>query len=382
MQHLCISDNEWGSCVNAASFSRDLEITEAPVHSGAFHENVSANSHSSNRMNTILSCQDQYFAGGQGYDCPPCFSSTSGDSVDVTKDTWVSLWASGLLDNRSSNQGPHSHDQPYVGGTLQEDYLWGDQLSNQMFTNKQLQDTLVQREEELARLHEENNKLKQYLNSTFVKSLEEKTKKLLCRSGLGAPLKRRCRVSTLASPETSAKKARRNLYSDFTACEEPSSPSIEKWVLQTLGLKDINTIDDSAAANYSAMSTDLVPSLPGSSYGNAQESPSSGYSTILMTPVHSQAGGSFSQDSPCLPDCSPSSSSSSPSLAASEPMSPFGSPIYYTPDVSPNKTDVAFSTSLNPHCNVKTHSFSNGQAFVRRDSEGGWKFTWVPKQSE
>ncbi|XP_073529202.1 geminin coiled-coil domain-containing protein 1 [Phyllobates terribilis] len=331
-------------------------------------------------MNTILACQDQYFAGGQGYDCP-YFSSTSAANVDVSKDTWVSLWTAGLLDNRSSNQGPQSHGQSYLGCTLQDDYLWGDQMSNQMFTNKQLQDTLVQREEELARLHEENNKLKQYLNSTFVKCLEEKTKKLLSRSGLGASLKRKSRVGSLASPETSAKKAKRNLFSDFTACEEQSSPIIEKWVLQTLGLKDVNTIDDSATASYSAISTELLNSLPGTNYSNAEGSTSSGHSTVHRTPVHSQDGSSCTQDSPCMPDYSPSTSRST-SLASSEPVSPFGSPIYYTPEVSPNKTDVAFSTSLNPHCNVKTHSFSNGQAFVRRDTEGGWRFTWVPKQSE
>lgn len=40
----------------------------------------------------------------------------------------------------------------------------------------QLQDTLVQKEEELARLHEENNHLRQYLNSALVKCLKEKTK--------------------------------------------------------------------------------------------------------------------------------------------------------------------------------------------------------------
>jgi hypothetical protein len=40
----------------------------------------------------------------------------------------------------------------------------------------QLQDTLLQKEEELARLHEENNHLRQYLNSTLVKRLEEKAK--------------------------------------------------------------------------------------------------------------------------------------------------------------------------------------------------------------
>ncbi|XP_075056686.1 geminin coiled-coil domain-containing protein 1 [Mixophyes fleayi] len=337
-------------------------------------------SHSSNKMNTILACQDQYFAGGQGYDCP-YFSSTSAASVDVTKDTWVSLWASGLQDNRSSNPGPQSHGNSYNGYTPQDDYFGGDQLSSQMFTNKQLQDTLVQREEELARLHEENNKLKQYLNSTFVKSLEEKTKKLLSLHAVGAHLKRKCRVSSLTSPETSAKKAKRNLFNEFTASEERSIPSIENWVLQTLGLKDVNTIDDSASANYSAITTELVSSLQGIDYGNVKDSPSSGYSTIHMTPMHSQAESSCNTNSPYMQDYTPTSCSST-ALPSSEPVSPFGSPIYYTPEVSPNKTDVAFSTSLNPHCNVKTHSFSNGQAFVRRDGEGGWKFTWVPKQSE
>lgn len=43
----------------------------------------------------------------------------------------------------------------------------------------QLQDTLLQKEEELARLHEENNNLRQYLNSALIKCLEEKAK-VLC----------------------------------------------------------------------------------------------------------------------------------------------------------------------------------------------------------
>ncbi|KAM9315991.1 geminin coiled-coil domain-containing protein 1 [Gastrophryne carolinensis] len=334
-------------------------------------------SHSSNTMNTILACQDQYFAGGQGYDCP-YFASTSAASVDdVTKDTsWLSPWASGLLANRSSNQDPQSHEPFYnVGCTYENDYRWNDQLSSQMITNKQLQDTLVQREEELARLHEENNKLKQYLNSAFVKCLEEKTKKLLSQNAVGAHLKRKSRTSSHTSPDSSAKKAKRNLYDDLAGCEGESSHTVASWVLQTLGLKDVNTIDDSASANYSAIPRELVCSMGGNDCGNIQDSPSSGYSTVHMTPAHSQ------QDSPYLSNYSPSSCSST-SLPGSGSVSPFGSPIYFTPDVSPNKTEVAFSTSLNPHCNVKTHSFSSGQAFVRRDGEGGWKFTWVPKQSE
>lgn len=40
----------------------------------------------------------------------------------------------------------------------------------------QLQDTLLQREEELARLQEENNNLREFLNSSFVRNLEQKAK--------------------------------------------------------------------------------------------------------------------------------------------------------------------------------------------------------------
>ncbi|KAM8953094.1 geminin coiled-coil domain-containing protein 1 [Pelodytes ibericus] len=328
-------------------------------------------------VNTILACQDQYFAGGQGYDCP-YFSSTSVSNVDVSKDTWVSLWASGLLDNKSSNQGPHCHGQSYnTGNTLPNDYLWGDQLSSQMFTNKHLQDTLVQKEEELARLHDENNKLKQYLNSTYVKSLEEKTKKLLSQNGHSfiAPLKRKAN-SNLLSPESQAKKTRRNLFDEFTACEHHASPVVDTWVLQTLGLKDVNTIDESAT--YSSLSTEYI--RKGVDYNNVQDSPSSGYSTASATPTHSQATSSCCQDSPYLHTLSPSHCGvSSPSpLQGSQPASP----VYRKADVNPNKTDVAFSASLNHHHNLKTHSFSQGQAFVRRDTEGGWKFTWVPKQSQ
>lgn len=45
-----------------------------------------------------------------------------------------------------------------------------------------------------------------------------------------------------------------------------------------------------------------------------------------------------------------------------------------------SRTDLAFSMSLSPSSSVKTHSFPQGQAFVRKDSEGRWNFTWVPRQ--
>lgn len=41
---------------------------------------------------------------------------------------------------------------------------------------------------------------------------------------------------------------------------------------------------------------------------------------------------------------------------------------------------VVFSMSLSPSCSVRTHSFPQGQAFIRRNPEGRWNFTWVPRQ--
>lgn len=51
-----------------------------------------------------------------------------------------------------------------------------------------------------------------------------------------------------------------------------------------------------------------------------------------------------------------------------------------TPQTPRSRTDLAFSMSLSPSSSVKTHSFPQGQAFVRKDPEGRWNFTWVPRQ--
>lgn len=47
---------------------------------------------------------------------------------------------------------------------------------NRMLFVLQLQETLLQREEELTRLQEENHKLRGFLSSSFVRKLEEKAK--------------------------------------------------------------------------------------------------------------------------------------------------------------------------------------------------------------
>ncbi len=51
-----------------------------------------------------------------------------------------------------------------------------------------------------------------------------------------------------------------------------------------------------------------------------------------------------------------------------------------TPQTPRSRTDLAFSMSLSPSSSVKTHSFPQGQAFVRKDTGGRWNFTWVPRQ--
>ncbi|XP_009076739.1 PREDICTED: geminin coiled-coil domain-containing protein 1, partial [Acanthisitta chloris] len=229
-----------------------------------------------------------------------------------------------------------------------------------------LQDTLLQKEEELARLHEENNNLRQYLNSALIKCLEEKAKKLLSCHGQKScailrSTKRRLKEDHSYVPQETphASKARRNLFNEFTACEEQASPAVDSWVLQTLGLKDVNTIDETSA-NYSALSSDL------------------GKDTYCLSPGeaidydHSEAAAAAAFT------CTPCVSSSVPSVSS---LPAYDLP-YLTGDLSPNKTEVAFTTSLSPHRNVRTHTFHQGQAFVRRDNDGGWRLTWVPKQAE
>ncbi|XP_019598698.2 geminin coiled-coil domain-containing protein 1 [Rhinolophus sinicus] len=333
-------------------------------------------------MNTVLPCQDEYFVGGQSYNCPYS-TTTSESSVDVSTETWVSFWAAGLLDNREPQQALQAQESssdlnfPFPNSCSWEEA----QLSSQLYRNKQLQDTLVQKEEELARLHEENNHLRQYLNSALVKCLKEKTKKLLSSDEFSKACgkfrkgKRKPKEQRHLSPEIPHRKnAKRNLSDEFASCEEQPGPPVDPWVLQTLGLKDLNTIDDTLSANYSALSAprrilSTFPQFPEDvvDYAHApSEDLPVDYGGDRTIPSHSTA--SQREDFHFLSQLS-------------NPPGGLQTLPYYTSDVSRNKTEMAFSTSLSPHCNVKTHSFHQGQAFVRRDEEGGWKFTWVPKQS-
>ncbi|KAM5291915.1 geminin coiled-coil domain-containing protein 1 [Ctenodactylus gundi] len=333
-------------------------------------------------QNTILPCQDERFAGGQSYNCPYS-TPTSESTVDVSAETWVSFWAAGLLDNSEPQQEPQAQESSCNSNfPVLDSCSWEEaQLSSQLYRNKQLQDTLVQKEEELAKLHEENNHLRQYLNSTLVKCLEEKAKKLLSSDGFSRVCgefrkgKRKPKEQKYCPAETPhPKNAKRNLCSEFANCEEQPGPPVDAWVLQTLGLKDINTIDDTESANCSAISCQLqsVASTYSQFPGEAID-----YASVPREDLSTDCGGdrmaSLHRAASHREDIHYFSQLPNPSM---------GVPglSYCTADVSPNRTEMAFSTSLSPHCNVKTHSFDQGQAFVRRDEEGGWKFTWVPKQ--
>ncbi|XP_029964514.1 geminin coiled-coil domain-containing protein 1-like [Salarias fasciatus] len=133
--------------------------------------------------------------------------------------------------------------------------MWMEQLSPHLQRNKQLQDTLLQREEELARLQEENNKLRHFLSSSFVRDLEQKAKKVTSDR---RKLKRKLtdlqeRSLKNCRPLQVSKRVCRNLTAQFNCSSSESSaysePNLDLWVLRTLGLKDRDTIDTSSQSS-------------------------------------------------------------------------------------------------------------------------------------
>ncbi|XP_051874756.1 geminin coiled-coil domain-containing protein 1 [Pristis pectinata] len=330
-------------------------------------------------MNTVLSCQDQFFVGDQSYEHPSLLSTSA--SVDISMETWYSQCSGGILDNSSGSrqEAPPQEYFSILDTAAQDDLRWTAHLSSQIHKNKQLQETLEQKEEELARLHEENSKLREYLNSTYVKSLEDKARKLLKQSGQKRrgvfKIKKRLFEGQeeadiySAAPTNLSKRARRDSACEkqsglYSRQEEHCAPCVDTWVLKTLGLKDANTIDESCSANYSAIISEVCPSYdrePDYCTGPTDQ----GQDTATLMDIHANS---------CQLEASCSGG-----LVSASPYSfppPSGAPLY------PSKTCVAFSTSLNPHRNVKTHSFCQGQAFVQRDNGGGWRFTWVPSQGD
>ncbi|XP_009290113.1 geminin coiled-coil domain-containing protein 1 isoform X1 [Danio rerio] len=380
----------------------------------------------------MLSCQDLSFAGGQRYEY--CASTSADGSVDVSTTTLVSLWDAGPLDNAARQHEPPRRDSLLESG-LGHQPTWHDQLSPQLQRNKQLQDTLMQREEELARLQEENNKLKEFLNSSYVKSLEEKSKKLLFNGKVPDVSRHRKRMHgdfrnlSQLLHTSEGKRTCRNLSLEFCSAEElAATPPLDSWVLETLGLQDENTINPERSLNTTTFSRPLPTEDRYSVDNTTGFSPNAGthcdYSSIVDSSsncsLDTSSGYSTSQSlgsdystldpsalytitSTGSPVSSPPALTTAqhftPPRAASTPYRPQDVSPYYstpgcgsstspggdkqlfsTPRMSRSKTDLAFSMSLSPQNSVKTHSFPQGQAFTRRDAQGGWNFTWVPKQ--
>nr|XP_057935619.1 geminin coiled-coil domain-containing protein 1 [Doryrhamphus excisus] len=312
------------------------------------------------------------------------------DSRNCEMETVTSAWTPGdACDLFGVSQASCVWEECVFNRTPPSGDMWLEQLSPHRQRNKQLQDTLLQREEELSRLQEENIKLKEFLNSSFVRDLQEKCK--LTAKKLKRKLPHRS-LSLHPSPEVS-KRICRNLTAEFCS-ESPatSEPALDLWVLRTLGLKDRDTIDLSSAACQQSSAVTPPPSYCQSSPAESECSYRSSYSsedplshTDSVTPVHMWTGRGphedvergFSQ----TPQGSHFCSSTQPFHSA------YCAPCTTSPVKSQSRTqggdqsDLAFSMSLNPSSSVKTLSFPQGQAFVRRNPQGRWNFTWVPTQT-
>ncbi|XP_070292821.1 geminin coiled-coil domain-containing protein 1 [Salvelinus sp. IW2-2015] len=450
------------------------------------------------KWRTAQTCQDLSFVGGQLYDCPYP-APTSADSVDVSTVTLASFWAAGSPDNTACQKEPTQRDDictcishrearrrkcygvtVLCCVTLSREHLFIVDVETGVFAGNEfkqvqfnkLQDTLIQREEELARLQEENNNLKEFLNSSCVKALEEKTKSLLsAQSGDGRRNRKRNseiqnlhgvgEFRNLSASQlllgSQVKRTCRNLSLEFCSEEELAcTDSVDLWILQTLGLKDEDTIDTSSTEysfNCSISSLTKCSSVTDSSgdycqttdhkntaYDSPTDSLCNGASIGLSNDYcfNTNSDYSLSTDSgsdftgtvlsvlyspsievppnfhvtpyePPLPQSvntlsppdpiqsfrpilasSPNLSQDrspglhhTPSLHCRSLSSPIGGDVMTTPLSTPrSQTELAFSMSLNPSSSVrlKTHSFPQGQAFVRKNTQGGWNFTWVPKQ--
>ncbi|XP_028320745.1 geminin coiled-coil domain-containing protein 1 [Gouania willdenowi] len=215
---------------------------------------------------------------------------------------------------------PLHHHPPLHHPPLPPPVMWAEHLSPHMHRNKQLQDALLQRDEELLRLQEENLKLREFLESSTVRNLQLRAKRLRrSQSDVGA---------------LCSKRLCRNLTPQLSSTATPTEPPLDLWVLRTLGLKDADTIDTSQQDHG-----------------------------FLRTERDWDAGSAKTSD----PE---------PQGGVEFAPTPRGAP---TTD-SDSLRGAAFSMSLNPSSSVRTHSFPQGQAFVRREGGGRWNFTWVPKQ--
>ncbi|KAM8905329.1 geminin coiled-coil domain-containing protein 1 isoform 2-T2 [Spinachia spinachia] len=376
-------------------------------------------------------------------------------------ETQASFWACDLSDLSDLGEGLSVWEPPCVFPSSSAGLMWTQQVSPHLQRNKQ-------REEELVRLQEENNQLREFLGSSFV-NLERKAKKLTTD---GRRLKRSLAYSDdgsflnlshhLQTSQRVSKRVCRNLTAEFCSSSSDTSscsePNLDLWVLRTLGLKDRDTIDTSSWSSTSSgfglsslghraakspssddiLSSSFSPSvsMATSSSVHIDRSPSrqtdymcnaagrheakrrdpakspQTYSTSLSQRVAPNAQTRFTTASSKVqtPEGDPIGPPAYQSLSSQDSIQ-FGPPFSCVSSLGPGvnrlwmsggsagggattlslveslppaksccRTDLAFSMSLSPSSSVKTISFSQGQAFVRKDTEGRCNFTWVPTQ--
>ncbi|XP_061828232.1 geminin coiled-coil domain-containing protein 1 [Nerophis lumbriciformis] len=273
-------------------------------------------------------------------------------------ETLTSVWAPG--DPCDLVEAPRVWEACVFNRAPPAGVFWSEQLSHHLQRNKQLQDTLVQREEQLSRLQEENNKLREFLNSSFVRNVREKSK-------LSRKLKRNNERASFQNVPQVSKRVCRNLTAEFCS-ESPASsePALDLWVLRTLGLKDRDTID--ACQQVLEVTPPPAESGPEGPLSRADWTPQDPGPPVHMSTQFSQPPHfcSSAQQLPSTPRDPP---------VSPRHVSPLPSPVHSGPS---RPSDLAFSMALSPSSSVKTHSFPQGQAFVRKDPVGRWNFTWVP----
>ncbi len=279
-----------------------------------------------------------------------------------------------------------------------------------------------------------------YIHDQLLHSLFHKLQKLLSNGKVpdGSRHRKRtnCDFQNLSQllHNGEGKRTCRNLSLEFCSAEElAATPPIDSWILETLGLQDENTVDPECSFNTPSFNCPLSTEDPYSktnvdnavgfspnaekpceyssivdSSSNCTLDTSSGYSTSqslgsdystldpsalyaitstgsllsspsAMTPAQHFTPPRAASTPYCPQDVSPGLYYNTPARGSSSP--PGGdSPLFSTPCMSRSRKDLAFSMSLSPQNSVKTNSFPQGQAFTRRDAQGGWNFTWVPKQ--
>lgn len=173
-----------------------------------------------------------------------------------------------------------------------------------------------------------------------------------------------CQEANCENPPESAS----NCPDDFTATRVSTHYEFPEATTRTYSAPSAETCSLTAFSQVQTLEGN--PADHHSYWSSLQETQTPSQDTIQFNPPAERVF-----PTPVLPSGADQPRSSASGFIPTSPCHPPAAP--HTPR---NRTDLAFSMSLSPSSSVKTHSFPQGQAFVRKDVEGRWNFTWVPRQ--